>query len=198
MTRTESRSARTRSRMTGLRNGPSRSAWPRGRKRGLPNSKRNSSTKASVPARKSALRSPKECGGISKGPPPPPTRNSAGAVRGQARPPARASGRTPSGPCPAPHRPWRCWACTPGRSTARWPPPWPRCSSTRAAGWSSTATPAYPPPILLSPDGGCQLLDQATDPPLGARPDTSPPPGRSVLPPRRHPGVLHRRPHRTP
>ncbi|MFI9844900.1 PP2C family protein-serine/threonine phosphatase [Nonomuraea sp. NPDC051941] len=27
------------------------------------------------------------------------------------------------------------------------------------------------PPVLLHPDGSCALLDQATDPPLGARPD---------------------------
>ncbi len=29
----------------------------------------------------------------------------------------------------------------------------------------------HPPPILLGPDGACELLDQATDPPLGARPE---------------------------
>ncbi|MEU4464626.1 SpoIIE family protein phosphatase [Streptomyces sp. NPDC024017] len=34
----------------------------------------------------------------------------------------------------------------------------------------------HPPPILLSPDGSCQLLDQATDPPLGARPEHVPRP----------------------
>ncbi|MFC9503272.1 SpoIIE family protein phosphatase [Streptomyces sp. NPDC057002] len=34
----------------------------------------------------------------------------------------------------------------------------------------------HPAPILLSPDGGCQLLDQATDPPLGARPEHVPRP----------------------
>ncbi|MGW0472783.1 PP2C family protein-serine/threonine phosphatase [Streptomyces coeruleorubidus] len=34
----------------------------------------------------------------------------------------------------------------------------------------------HPPPILLSPDGGCRLLDQATDPPLGARPEHVPRP----------------------
>ncbi|MGW3359328.1 SpoIIE family protein phosphatase [Streptomyces bungoensis] len=28
----------------------------------------------------------------------------------------------------------------------------------------------HPPPVLMHPDGTCQLLDQATDPPLGARP----------------------------
>ncbi|MFJ3921577.1 SpoIIE family protein phosphatase [Streptomyces sp. NPDC090022] len=28
----------------------------------------------------------------------------------------------------------------------------------------------HPPPVLLHPDGACDLLDQATDPPLGARP----------------------------
>ncbi|MEU9244253.1 SpoIIE family protein phosphatase [Streptomyces sp. NPDC048385] len=28
----------------------------------------------------------------------------------------------------------------------------------------------HPPPVLLHPDGTCDLLDQATDPPLGARP----------------------------
>jgi PAS domain S-box-containing protein len=34
----------------------------------------------------------------------------------------------------------------------------------------------HPPPVLLSPDGRCQLLDQATDPPLGARPEHVPRP----------------------
>ncbi|MFJ8463731.1 PP2C family protein-serine/threonine phosphatase [Streptomyces swartbergensis] len=34
----------------------------------------------------------------------------------------------------------------------------------------------HPPPVLLSPDGSCQLLDQATDPPLGARPEHVPRP----------------------
>lgn len=29
----------------------------------------------------------------------------------------------------------------------------------------------HPPPVLLDPDGSCTLLDQATDPPLGARPE---------------------------
>ncbi|MFE3328761.1 PP2C family protein-serine/threonine phosphatase [Streptomyces sp. NPDC059176] len=28
----------------------------------------------------------------------------------------------------------------------------------------------HPPPVLVRPDGGCELLDRATDPPLGARP----------------------------
>ncbi|MDH6436894.1 serine phosphatase RsbU (regulator of sigma subunit) [Streptomyces sp. SAI-144] len=32
----------------------------------------------------------------------------------------------------------------------------------------------HPPPILLHPDGTCDLLDQATDPPLGARPKPVP------------------------
>ncbi|MEV3907198.1 PP2C family protein-serine/threonine phosphatase [Streptomyces canus] len=34
----------------------------------------------------------------------------------------------------------------------------------------------HPPPVLLHPDGSCELLDQATDPPLGARPDHVPRP----------------------
>jgi serine phosphatase RsbU (regulator of sigma subunit) len=34
----------------------------------------------------------------------------------------------------------------------------------------------HPPPILLHPDGTCELLDQATDPPLGARPEHVPRP----------------------
>ncbi|MGW6564868.1 PP2C family protein-serine/threonine phosphatase [Streptomyces sp. NPDC054975] len=29
----------------------------------------------------------------------------------------------------------------------------------------------HPPPVLVHPDGTCDLLDQATDPPLGARPE---------------------------
>lgn len=29
----------------------------------------------------------------------------------------------------------------------------------------------HPPPVLLHPDGGCDLLDAATDPPLAARPE---------------------------
>ncbi|MER6069616.1 SpoIIE family protein phosphatase [Streptomyces sp. NPDC001817] len=34
----------------------------------------------------------------------------------------------------------------------------------------------HPPPVLLHPDGACELLDQATDPPLGARPEHVPRP----------------------
>ncbi|MFK0259333.1 PP2C family protein-serine/threonine phosphatase [Streptomyces sp. NPDC090445] len=38
----------------------------------------------------------------------------------------------------------------------------------------------HPPPVLLHPDGTCDLLDQATDPPLGARPDHVPRPQAAV------------------
>jgi PAS domain S-box-containing protein len=34
----------------------------------------------------------------------------------------------------------------------------------------------HPPPVLVHPDGGCELLDQAVDPPLGARPEHVPHP----------------------
>lgn len=34
----------------------------------------------------------------------------------------------------------------------------------------------HPPPVLVHPDGSCELLDKATDPPLGARPDHVPRP----------------------
>jgi serine phosphatase RsbU (regulator of sigma subunit) len=34
----------------------------------------------------------------------------------------------------------------------------------------------HPPPVLLHSDGTCELLDQATDPPLGARPHHVPRP----------------------
>jgi serine phosphatase RsbU (regulator of sigma subunit) len=34
----------------------------------------------------------------------------------------------------------------------------------------------HPPPVLLRGDGTCELLDQATDPPLGARPHHVPRP----------------------
>ncbi|MFG2666456.1 PP2C family protein-serine/threonine phosphatase [Streptomyces sp. NPDC048387] len=34
----------------------------------------------------------------------------------------------------------------------------------------------HPPPVLLHTDGDCELLDQATDPPLGARPEHVPRP----------------------
>jgi PAS domain S-box-containing protein len=34
----------------------------------------------------------------------------------------------------------------------------------------------HPPPVLLHPHGGCELLDRATDPPLGARPEHVPRP----------------------
>jgi serine phosphatase RsbU (regulator of sigma subunit) len=34
----------------------------------------------------------------------------------------------------------------------------------------------HPPPVLLHPDGSCEVLDQATDPPLGARPEHVPRP----------------------
>ncbi|MFE5407008.1 SpoIIE family protein phosphatase [Streptomyces sp. NPDC056580] len=38
------------------------------------------------------------------------------------------------------------------------------------------SSPGHPPPVLLHPDGTCTLLDQATDPPLGARPEHVPRP----------------------
>jgi serine phosphatase RsbU (regulator of sigma subunit) len=38
----------------------------------------------------------------------------------------------------------------------------------------------HPPPILLHADGTCQLLDRATDPPLGARPEHVPRPQASL------------------
>ncbi|POX56288.1 protein phosphatase [Streptomyces sp. Ru71] len=38
----------------------------------------------------------------------------------------------------------------------------------------------HPPPVLLHPDGRCELLDQATDPPLGARPQHVPRPQASL------------------
>jgi PAS domain S-box-containing protein len=34
----------------------------------------------------------------------------------------------------------------------------------------------HPPPVLVHPDGACELLDQAVDPPLGARPQQVPHP----------------------
>ncbi|MFG2953938.1 PP2C family protein-serine/threonine phosphatase [Streptomyces sp. NPDC048291] len=38
----------------------------------------------------------------------------------------------------------------------------------------------HPPPMLIHPDGSCELLDQATDPPLGARPQHVPRPQSSL------------------
>ncbi|WBO61766.1 PP2C family protein-serine/threonine phosphatase [Streptomyces camelliae] len=38
----------------------------------------------------------------------------------------------------------------------------------------------HPPPVLAHPDGRCELLDQATDPPLGARPQHVPRPQASL------------------
>jgi serine phosphatase RsbU (regulator of sigma subunit) len=38
----------------------------------------------------------------------------------------------------------------------------------------------HPPPMLIHPDGSCELLDQATDPPLGARPQHVPRPQASL------------------
>ncbi|MFF9373797.1 PP2C family protein-serine/threonine phosphatase [Streptomyces griseoluteus] len=38
----------------------------------------------------------------------------------------------------------------------------------------------HPPPVLMHPDGTCDLLDQATDPPLGARPEHVPRPQASI------------------
>ena len=38
----------------------------------------------------------------------------------------------------------------------------------------------HPPPVLLHRDGNCELLDQATDPPLGARPEHLPRPQAGV------------------
>jgi PAS domain S-box-containing protein len=42
----------------------------------------------------------------------------------------------------------------------------------------------HPPPVLVHPDGGCELLDRAVDPPLGARPQHVPHPqaGLSYVP----------------
>ncbi|MFG2793707.1 PP2C family protein-serine/threonine phosphatase [Streptomyces sp. NPDC048419] len=42
------------------------------------------------------------------------------------------------------------------------------------------STAGHPPPILVHPDGRCELLDQATDPPLGARPQHVPRPQASI------------------
>ncbi|MFI6560196.1 PP2C family protein-serine/threonine phosphatase [Streptomyces sp. NPDC050534] len=38
----------------------------------------------------------------------------------------------------------------------------------------------HPPPLLVHPDGRCEPLDQATDPPLGARPQHVPRPQASI------------------
>ncbi|MEU8977653.1 PP2C family protein-serine/threonine phosphatase [Streptomyces sp. NPDC058467] len=38
----------------------------------------------------------------------------------------------------------------------------------------------HPPPVLTHPGGGCKLLDQATDPPLGVRPEHVPRPQATV------------------
>ncbi|MFH8574797.1 SpoIIE family protein phosphatase [Streptomyces zaomyceticus] len=38
----------------------------------------------------------------------------------------------------------------------------------------------HPPPVLLHADGACELLDQATDPPLGARPEHVPRPQAGI------------------
>jgi len=50
-------------------------------------------------------------------------------------------------------------------------------TSRRQIAYSSAG---HPPPVLLHPDGTCDLLDQATDPPLGARPDHVPRPQAAV------------------
>ncbi|MFG3530002.1 PP2C family protein-serine/threonine phosphatase [Streptomyces sp. NPDC047917] len=44
----------------------------------------------------------------------------------------------------------------------------------------SYSSAGHPPPVLVGPDGGCELLDQATDPPLGARPQHVPRPQASL------------------
>ncbi|MFE7110885.1 PP2C family protein-serine/threonine phosphatase [Streptomyces sp. NPDC057575] len=44
----------------------------------------------------------------------------------------------------------------------------------------SYSSAGHPPPVLVRPDGGCELLDQATDPPLGARPQHVPRPQASL------------------
>ncbi|MEV6653614.1 SpoIIE family protein phosphatase [Streptomyces sp. NPDC051219] len=41
------------------------------------------------------------------------------------------------------------------------------------------STAGHPPPVLVQSDGTCDLLDQATDPPLGARPEHVPRPQTS-------------------
>lgn len=45
----------------------------------------------------------------------------------------------------------------------------------------------HPPPVLMHHDGSCRLLDQATDPPLGARPTHVPRPQAGVA---YHPGDI--------
>ncbi len=50
-------------------------------------------------------------------------------------------------------------------------------TSRRQIAYSSAG---HPPPVLLHPDGSCDLLDQATDPPLGARPNHVPRPQAAV------------------
>lgn len=67
-------------------------------------------------------------------------------------------------------------ACTPATSTARSPPPPSRCSSTGPAHALTYSSAGHPPPLLCHPDGTVTFLDQATDPPLGARPEHVPRP----------------------
>jgi serine phosphatase RsbU (regulator of sigma subunit) len=50
-------------------------------------------------------------------------------------------------------------------------------TSSRQIAYSSAG---HPPPILLHTDGTCRLLDRATDPPLGARPEHVPRPQASL------------------
>ncbi|WP_346050241.1 SpoIIE family protein phosphatase [Actinomadura chokoriensis] len=44
----------------------------------------------------------------------------------------------------------------------------------------SYSSAGHPPPVLAHPDGGCELLDQATDPPLGVRPEHVPRPQATI------------------
>ncbi|MEU6324011.1 SpoIIE family protein phosphatase [Streptomyces sp. NPDC047009] len=44
----------------------------------------------------------------------------------------------------------------------------------------SYSSAGHPPPVLVRPEGTCVLLDQATDPPLGARPRHTPRPKAAV------------------
>jgi Stage II sporulation protein E (SpoIIE)/PAS fold len=70
-----------------------------------------------------------------------------------------------------PPAPWKPSGCTPAPSKALRTPPWPRHSSTGTPTPSPTAALATPHRHSCRGTGTVEFLDQATDPPLGARPE---------------------------
>ena len=109
--------------------------------------------------------------------------------RGRRRRRPRAGGRRRHGHAPqrpaappsrsvaGPPRRWRCWACTPAPSKGALATTAVQALiDTAPPRGRPTAAPATRRPSCCTPTAPTTLLDQATDPPLGARPEHEPRP----------------------